>query len=139
MKIYFSGSISGGRADQTLYADIIKLLKKYGQVLDEHVGEIAPAEWDEADDIIHQRDIEWIKEADVIIAEVTQTSLGVGYEIGRAVALEKPTAILFRSTPTKRLSPMIAGCPDLSIYHYSKLEELDEILKQFFQELATTN
>lgn len=33
----------------------------------------------------------------VIVAEVTQKSLGVGYEIGRAVALNKLVICLFRS------------------------------------------
>lgn len=33
----------------------------------------------------------------VIVAEVTQKSLGVGYEIGRAVSLNKLVICLFRS------------------------------------------
>ena len=32
----------------------------------------------------------------MIVAEVTQPSLGVGYEIGRAVELNKPIITLFR-------------------------------------------
>jgi len=32
----------------------------------------------------------------VLIAEVTKPSLGVGYEIGRAVAMNKPCLFLFR-------------------------------------------
>ena len=32
----------------------------------------------------------------VVVAEVTQPSLGVGYELGRAVALHKPVLCLFR-------------------------------------------
>ena len=38
-KIYFCGSISGGRDDAELYAKIIKYLQSYGQVLTEHVGD----------------------------------------------------------------------------------------------------
>lgn len=37
----------------------------------------------------------------VIVAEVTQKSLGVGYEIGRAVALNKHVICLFRSDSEK--------------------------------------
>lgn len=37
----------------------------------------------------------------VIVAEVTQKSLGVGYEIGRAVALNKLVICLFRSDSEK--------------------------------------
>ena len=39
-KIYFCGSIKGGRQDAGLYARIIKKLKDYGTVLTEHVGDI---------------------------------------------------------------------------------------------------
>ena len=36
--IYFAGSISGGRADVPIYAKIMYILKKYGTVQTEHVG-----------------------------------------------------------------------------------------------------
>ena len=38
----------------------------------------------------------------VIVAEVTQPSLGVGYEIGRAYAMNKPILCLYRPQPEKR-------------------------------------
>ncbi len=37
--IYFAGSISGGRADDPIYARIVEILKTYGTVLTEHVGD----------------------------------------------------------------------------------------------------
>ncbi len=37
----------------------------------------------------------------VIVAEVTQPSLGVGYELGRAVALNKRVLCLFRPSSGK--------------------------------------
>ena len=39
MKIYFAGSIRGGRDDKELYLEIINLLGKYGKVLTEHIGD----------------------------------------------------------------------------------------------------
>ena len=38
LKIYFAGSIRAGRADVHLYAKIVNILKQYGCVLTEHVG-----------------------------------------------------------------------------------------------------
>jgi hypothetical protein len=38
MKIYFCGSIYGGRQDAELYTRLIEQLKGYGTVLTEHVG-----------------------------------------------------------------------------------------------------
>ena len=37
IKIYFAGSIRGGREDKILYSQIIENLKKYGTVLTEHI------------------------------------------------------------------------------------------------------
>lgn len=37
-KIYFAGSIRGGRQDTALYERIIKQLQQYGHVFTEHVG-----------------------------------------------------------------------------------------------------
>ena len=39
MKIYFAGSIRGGRQDKELYSQIIKILSGRGVVLTEHVGD----------------------------------------------------------------------------------------------------
>lgn len=38
-KIYFAGSIRAGRNDAQLYAKIVGILKSYGKVLTEHVGD----------------------------------------------------------------------------------------------------
>ena len=39
LKIYFAGSISGGRDDALVYEKIVDILKKYGTVLMEVVGD----------------------------------------------------------------------------------------------------
>ena len=39
MRIYFAGSIRGGRADVQLYIKVIKQLQRYGTVLTEHVAD----------------------------------------------------------------------------------------------------
>ena len=39
LRIYFAGSIRGGRDDVQLYVRIIRLLLKYGTVLTEHVAD----------------------------------------------------------------------------------------------------
>ena len=83
MRIYFAGSIRGGRDDADLYLKIIEHLKGFGDVLTEHVGNNALTVAGESikDDIsIHDRDMDWLKDSDIIVAEVTNPSLGVGYE-----------------------------------------------------------
>uniref|UniRef100_A0A2K6FRJ1 2'-deoxynucleoside 5'-phosphate N-hydrolase 1 n=1 Tax=Propithecus coquereli TaxID=379532 RepID=A0A2K6FRJ1_PROCO len=100
LALYFCGSIRGGRQDRELYERIVSRLQRFGAVLTEHVaaGELG-ARGEEAaggDRLIHERDLAWLQQADVVVAEVTQPSLGVGYELGRAVALNKRILCLFR-------------------------------------------
>ena len=126
MKIYFAGSIRGGREDAALYLQIIEYLKTFGEVLTEHVGD--PNLTDLGDDgptdrYIHDRDLAWLQSADVLIAEVTSVSMGVGYEIGRAVEMGKKVLCLFRPETGKNISAMIAGSPDLELVKYTTLEE----------------
>jgi nucleoside 2-deoxyribosyltransferase len=129
MNIYFAGSIRGGREDAALYARIIEFLKQFGNVFTEHIGDASLTDQGDegfTDRQIHDRDMDWLLASDVIVAEVTTVSAGVGYEIGRAVALGKKVICLYREQPGKRLSAMVAGCPHLSIIFYHHPEELEK-------------
>jgi len=136
MKIYFAGSIRGGREDAALYLQIIEYLKTFGEVLTEHIGD--PKLTDLGDDgptdrYIHDRDLEWLQSSDVLVAEVTSVSMGVGYEIGRAVESGKKVLCLFRPDSGKNLSAMIAGCPDLTLVNYRNLDEAKTVIGKFLQ------
>jgi nucleoside 2-deoxyribosyltransferase len=127
MKIYFAGSIRGGREDAALYLQIIDYLKTFGEVLTEHVGDPNLTEAGDdgpTDRYIHNRDLDWLQSSDVLVAEVTSVSMGVGYEIGRAVESRKKVLCLFRPESGKNLSAMIAGCPDLVLVNYKNLDEV---------------
>ena len=133
-KIYFAGSIRGGRDDALLYQEIIALLQQHGEVLTEHVGDTALTEAGEngdSDGAIYRRDMGWLSQADVVVAEVTIPSHGVGYEIGRAEAMDKRVLCLYRETPGKRLSAMLAGAPALNCQTYKRVSDLPPILGRF--------
>lgn len=134
MKIYFAGSIRGGREDAALYLQIIEYLKSFGEVLTEHIGDpnlSAIGNDGPTDRFIHERDLEWLKSADVLVAEVTMVSMGVGYEIGRAVEMKKKILCLFRPDQGRNLSAMIAGCPSLTLENYHSLDEAQKIIANF--------
>jgi len=134
MNIYFAGSIRGGRDDQALYLEIVALLRRYGRVLTEHVGDAELSESGEGTDDrdIHDRDLAWLRAADCLVAEVTTPSLGVGYEIGKATEWGKPVLCLFRPSGGRALSAMIAGCGRVVMREYASAAELDEIFAEFF-------
>jgi nucleoside 2-deoxyribosyltransferase len=134
MKIYFAGSIRGGRGDAARYQQIIRLLRRHGEVLTEHVGDAgltALGEDGPSDAVIYERDMAWLTEADIVVAEVTIPSHGVGYEIARAEGLDKPVLCLYRPGTGRRLSAMLAGNPRLRCAVYASVTELEPILDRF--------
>jgi 2'-deoxynucleoside 5'-phosphate N-hydrolase len=134
-KIYFAGSIRGGRNDKEVYLRLIRHLSKYGDVLTEHVGNTDIADEGEeglSDEYIFQRDISWLRESDVVVAEVSTPSIGVGYEIGIAEGMNKPILCLFRNRGTKKLSAMIAGNSKLHVLRYESFADAIGYLDNFF-------
>lgn len=134
-KIYFAGSIRGGRDDQEIYFAIIKELNKYGSVLTEHLGSKelgVEGEHTKTDTFIFERDMDWVSEADVIVAEVSTPSLGVGYELGQAQAMGKKILCLYRPSEGKRLSAMVSGNAYVQIAEYQSLEDVIKIFDNYF-------
>ena len=132
MKIYFAGSIRGGRGDAEIYAQIIELLQQFGEVLTEHIGQgnlDVMGESTLSDNEIHDRDMDWLMESDIMVAEVTNPSLGVGYEIGRAIEANKQIICLYRELPNKRLSAMIGGSDQIKIIKYDNLDYIKKKLE----------
>lgn len=137
MKIYFAGSIRGGRKNVTVYKAMISYLSDFGEVFTVHVGETSLSERGEdgpSDGCIYERDMKWLHAADILVAEVSVPSLGVGYEVGYAVALKKPVLCLYRAHSDRRLSAMIAGCPEIRAEEYGSLEEASHIIARFLKE-----
>jgi 2'-deoxynucleoside 5'-phosphate N-hydrolase len=137
LRIYFAGSIRAGREDVDLYHKIIAHLKQYGEVLTEHVGDYSLSVEGQnqlADKYIHDRDLEWLLSSNVVVAEVTVPSLGVGYEIATAVREKIPVIGLFRKNEGRQLSAMIGGSEGIDRIDYSDLEtvlpKLGNMLKE---------
>ena len=136
MNIYFAGSIRGGRDNKGDYQKIISYLKKYGKVLSEHVGkkniEKVEDEQGISNQQIYEQDVSLLRQSDVVIAEVSTPSLGVGYEIAKAESLGKKILCIYKKEG-KRVSAMIKGNKNLVVKEYKELEDVftyvDEFLK----------
>ena len=139
MKIYFAGAIRGGREDAQLYENIITYLKDKGQVLTEHVGSKnlnRKGEISRKDEEIYNRDIRWLKSADIVVAEVTTPSLGVGYELGIAEKLNIPVLCLYRPEKSNRLSAMLSGNSIFTCREYTVFVEAQKWIDDFIQSLT---
>jgi nucleoside 2-deoxyribosyltransferase len=134
MNIYFAGSIRGGRGDKEIYMELIQHLKKYGTVLTEHVGDKDLTHLGDdgpTDRWIYERDIEWLAKSDVVIAEVSIPSLGVGYELAKAEELKKKILCLYRKQEGKKLSAMVSGNKNFKVVEYITIKEAKEEIDRF--------
>ena len=75
------------------------------------------------DAAIYDQDTAWLRESDVLIAECTCPSLGVGYELAYAEQLGKPCHIFYNPSKTQ-LSAMLTGDPYFHILPYGREEEI---------------
>ena len=134
-RVYFAGSIRGGRRDADLYKRIIDYINKTDIVLTEHIGDPSKSSLEtkpNAQKEIYARDIEWLESSDLVIAECSNPSLGVGYELAYAEKKNIPVYIFFNKD-RGLLSAMLTGDDYFKVYLYSNEEEiypiLDKILK----------
>lgn len=130
-KVYFAGSIRGGRRDAALYGEMIAYLADRGcRVLTEHVGLAslqAAGERTMTEEEIFERDMAWLQECDVVVAECTTPSHGVGYELARAADMGKEVHILY-DLSRGRLSAMLAGDRRFILHPYTDLQEAFAVL-----------
>ena len=133
MKIYFAGSIRGGRDDAAIYLELVEELARHGEVLTEHVATIG--EEDLSDDQIYARDLDWLTSCDTVVAEVTTPSLGVGWEIGVAQERGIPVLCLFRPGGDRRLSAMLSGNPGVTVAEYADMGDARVFIARFVKPL----
>jgi 2'-deoxynucleoside 5'-phosphate N-hydrolase len=139
MNIYFACSITGGRQDELVYQKIVAALQEYGHQVPTAVlasPEVMPLEGVATPEEVYARDIGWITESDLLVAEVSTPSHGVGYEIGYALSLGKQVLCLYRQD--RKVSKMILGNPDpqLTIITYTKPEQAVSLLTSYLEKMS---
>ena len=134
MKIYFAGSITGGRQKASDYSKMVSVLEKYGEVLTKTVGDVnltIKGENVSAKEI-YSRDVNWLNECDILFADITVPSLGVGYELAYAESKHKKIICMYEKD--KNVSSLIIGNSYYKQIPYSNIEEvlekIDNICKQ---------
>lgn len=129
MRIYFAGSIRGGRDDAAIYMELVRILQRHGEVLTEHVATVGEEQLPDVD--IYARDLDWLLSCDAVVAGVTTPSLGVGYEIAVAVERGIPVLCLFRPEGGGRLSAMLTGNPDITVVEYGDIDAISATIAGF--------
>lgn len=137
MNIYFACSITGGREFEQVYQAIVQALLSDGhQVPTAHLAQPGVLDIESIADPaeIFHRDTAWIQACDVLIAEVSTPSHGVGFEIGYALSLEKPVLCCYQEGG--KVSKMISGNshPKLRIVTYQSTTEVVRNTRTFLEE-----
>lgn len=131
MKIFFAASIRGGRGNQPEFVAIVRALEKYGIVHAPFTADATLSEYGETglpDSKILERELEALEDSDIVVAEVTTPSLGVGYILANATQLGKKTIALYQGENLLKLSSMIKGDEHIAVHLYRD-GELDALLE----------
>lgn len=121
------------------YTDILGLLRHHGhEVLSFHVADPQLEEKESlmSEQEIYERDMGFLIVSECVIAEVSTPSIGVGYEICRALQLGLP--VLCLHSPHSRVSAMILGNRNnrLVVREYSSFGELENRILDFLAHLC---
>lgn len=138
MKIYFGFTMAGDRSAIEVAKRIVQLLEAAGHtVLTRHLVE--EGAW-EADRLItpqdvYSRDMKWLDECDLFIAEVSGSSFGLGFETGYLLGSgAKKTVLFYRREMAARVSLLITGNshPNCTRLPYSDVQEVEKFVTNEF-------
>jgi hypothetical protein len=134
VKIYFGFTVAGDRSTVEMARRIVVWLEAAGHtVLTRHlVSDTARAD-DRAlaPQAVYERDMRWLADSDLFIAEVSGSSFGLGYEAGYVLGSSEKRAILFyRADAAERISLLITGNthPRCKAAAYTTFDEIAEVL-----------
>lgn len=133
MIIYCSGPIRGNTDYQNYTKEIIKIVSSLGHTALSELNDEFRSAIPLSDAQIFTRDIKWIERSDIIIAEVSGSSVGVGFEISYALyKLQKPV-LAVANKESNEISAMVAGCDSelLIVKKYSDAGDLKKIVEKF--------
>jgi hypothetical protein len=141
MKIYFGFTVAGNRSSLEAARKIVQLVVQMGhEVLTRHLVE--DNAW-EADRLItpkevYLRDMKWLEQCDLFMAEVSGSSFGLGFETGYLLgATTKKVVLFYRRDVETKISLLITGIthPNCRLTPYSDLSEVEIWIKNNLSEL----
>lgn len=130
MKIYFIASNDVPKGIKLKYKTIISFLENQGftvlQTLFRSEDKLIPNLFE----TVHKDVIETIRKSDIVIADISSPSGGVGYQIYHAFYQKKPLIIIYTENSSTNPSVIIRGIKSkrVFIYKYKGVDELQKVL-----------
>ncbi len=138
MNIYFACPVISERDDEAVYQSIVDTLIADGHEIPTAIiakPEVVNLEKQANPQEIYTTSIRRIEKCDVLIAEVSKPSLGVGYEIAYALHLNKPVLCCYRQGAS--ISKMITGNtnPTIMVYSYQDTQGVIGVIRAFLSQV----
>ena len=127
MKIYFARSIRG--ASLVNVEELQSSMCQFGELLSENFDYSFDVSRDKK---IFEKDLKMLRSADVVIVEVSNPSIGVGYELATAEMLKKQ--VLCLGMEGVLLTAMVTGNDYFVVKRYSSLEEAVAHVREFLKQ-----
>ena len=133
MKIYLACTVRGDRGGVLAGRAICERLLHHGhEVLTTHLlaDDVDTAESQLTERDVFRRDLEWLTACDVVVAEASGSSYGVGFEVGyvlgRARASGQRVVLLYDTARRDKVSRLITGNDDgaCTTFGYGSIADL---------------
>lgn len=139
MKVYFGFTVAGSRSSVEAAKKIVGILESMGhEVLTSHL--LREDAWESDRRLppqeVFARDMRWLAECDIFMAEVSGSSFGLGFETGYLLGGTLKKAILFYDRAVERkISLLIVGNthPSCTLVPYAGLDGLEELVRSRLQ------
>lgn len=131
MKIYFGFTVAGDRSTVIAARKIVGILEELRhQVLTRHLVEDNAWELDRSikPKEVYLRDMKWLEQCDMFIAEASGSSFGLGFETGYLLgATTKKVVLFYRREVESKISLLITGIthPNCRLVPYSEFNEIE--------------
>ena len=143
MQIYLACTVRGDRGAVVASRRLADLLEELGHtVLTRHLllDDVDAQEGQLSEREVFERDVHWLDKADVLVAEASGSSYGVGFEVGyiagRAAGTGQRVLLLYDASRRPFVSRLIAGNthPACTTYPYRDQEDLLQFVRVFMAE-----
>jgi nucleoside 2-deoxyribosyltransferase len=136
MIVYCAGPIKGDKQYQPFYIEIVKHVTALGHTALSEMNEQFRSTIPLTDSQIFKRNIKWMEKSDIIIAEASSSSTGVGFEIAYVLYNLKKHVLVLNKEGAKTISAMINGCDSelMDVKHYSDSEDIKKIISIYINE-----
>lgn len=136
MKVYFTTSNSHADKIRPQIEAITKTIESSGHVL-LRVDTTQTHDKEEGSVSVFKKVITSIRNCDFVIAELTNSSAGVGYEIALAIGEKKPVIIFYSASSAQPLSITFKGNSSkyLKTKGYKNIQDIEKTIKTFSKEV----